>query len=85
MQEKVANTSIGDTTTSLRSLVKEVVKRLDPRSRENISLHLVVVALLHVIAEHKLFMVPFQDVNPLIVSRSKAWIHRENIPGISPP
>jgi len=62
-------------------MVVEVCRLVDPKMVEHLSVSILVVALLHVIVDHKLFMLP-TDVpfNPKIVCRGKLFKHEDHIP-----
>jgi len=66
----------------LGKLVIEVCKRVDQKMVQHLSLSIIVVALMHVVVDNRLFMIrnEMNPVAPYIVCRGKLWKHEDNIP-----
>ena len=65
------------------NLVREVFLRVDERTQKFLSISLLLVALLHVVVEMKLFMEPNPTANienAVIICHGSAWNHAEHIP-----
>ncbi|CAG7815155.1 unnamed protein product [Allacma fusca] len=74
-------TSDEDRKFDLMALVTEMLRRVDNRMAKHMSMAIIVVGLMHVVAENKFFMVsePGSE-NPNIVCRGKTWKHKDHIP-----
>ena len=58
------------------------MKRVTSRMAKHLSVAIVVVGLMHVVADNKLFMIPgsIDSFSPFITCRGKLWNHKDNIP-----
>lgn len=63
----------------LKALISELMKRADGRMAKHLSVAIIVVGLMHVVAEKKLFMEGGGD-NPSVVCKGTQWRHKDNIP-----
>jgi len=71
-----------ETSTDLWNLVKHAFRTLDRKTLEHMSLSILIVGLLHVVVDNKLFFVKnlSEPLNPSIVCRGSLWNHLENVP-----
>jgi hypothetical protein len=72
-----------ETKYDLMSLVTEMFKAVDSRMAKHMSMAIIVVGLMHVVADNKYFMIPDACAgisNPYVVCRGRKWKHKDHIP-----
>jgi len=72
-----------ETTINLAQLMYHVLLQIGSRTEKLMSVPIFVVALMHVVADRKLFVV-YDEVSdpecPMVVCRGKNWVHADHIP-----
>jgi len=72
-----------ETTINLAQLMYHVLQQIGQRTEKLMSVPIFVVALMHVVADKKLFVI-YDEVNdpecPMVVCRGKSWNHADHIP-----
>ena len=60
-------------------MLTELMKRVNEKMAKHLSVAIVIVGLMHVVADNKLFMEVSGD-NQIIVCRGLKWRHKDHIP-----